>query len=361
MSHKVMSGLRIVALCATAVIGVSACGASAGGSPGNSASGGKAGGVKIGLVLASTPVSRWKFDEQGFKDEAIKLGDTPVIVDSASTADAQTTAVDGMITQMVKALVIAPADVTTAASLFNLAKGAGIPTVDYNFLVPNYAPNYIVERDAVQFGEITAQQALKVQPTGNYVLVGGDPANSVATDTTQGYLDVLQPQVKAGKITIVSQDYNSGWSAELAQAQVEEALVKTNNNVAAVLSNNDGMAVGVEAALKNAGALGKTFVSGVDADLPNLQAIAEGQQAMTIWTDFTEMGNWAAQLADAAARHQTPKVPTLSSRLNGSVKVPTVVMPTIVVDQSNLLSWLKQYHWATCAQVYMYVANPPTC
>ena len=318
--------------------------------------------MKIGLVLASTPVSRWKFDEQGFKDEVTKLGDTPIVVDSASTAQAQTAAVEGMITQGVKALVIAPADINTASALFDAAKAAGIPTIDYNFLVPDYAPNFIIERDARQFGQVTATEALKQHPTGNYVLVGGDPANSVAQDTTKGYLDILQPQVDAGKIKIVSQKFNTGWSPQSAQAQVEAALVKTNNDLAAALSNNDGMAIGVQAALDGANLLGKVFVSGVDADLPNLQAIAAGNQAITIWTNFTQMGEWAADLAVAAAHGTAPTVTGLAPKDNGTATgVQTVVMPAVVVSKDTLCSWTKQYQWATYDDVYKLLTSKPSC
>lgn len=318
--------------------------------------------LKLGLILAHSVVSRWQFDEQGFKDETAALGDEAIVVSSEDSAETQANQVDNMITQGVNALVITPVDAATAATLFEKAEEAGIPTVNYNFIVPDISPSYIIFRDAREFGQITAREALKEHPTGNYVLVSGDAANSVAVDTTAGYMDVLQPEIDAGNIKVVSQKYNTGWSPQSAQTQVEEALVATNNDIAAVLSNNDGMAIGAMQVLEQEGLLGEVFVSGVDADLPNIQAIAQGKQDITIWTNFYQMGQYAARAAHAAATNTTPDVDRLEPRNNGTAEdVPTVIMETVVVNQDNLCEWIKEWGWVTYEDAYKFVENPPDC
>jgi D-xylose transport system substrate-binding protein len=310
------------------------------------------GGVKIGAIFSETMVSRWKFDQQGFVDEAKRLGDTPIVLSSQSDAQTQRSQVENMLSQQVGALAIAPVDIKTASSLFALAKSAHVPTIDYNFLVPGNAADYVITRDAEEFGVVAAKQALQQHPTGNFVLVAGDPGNSVATDTMRGYLQVLQPQVDVGKVKIVSQQYNTNWDPQSAEQQVEEALVKANNNVAAVLSGNDGMAIGAIQALKAQNLIGKVFMSGVDADLPNVQAIAQGNQSVTVWADFTQMGKYAADAADAAARGKKFTVPTAKTNAVGGSTVTTIDMPTIVVDKSNLCDWLAKYHYYSVQQVF---------
>lgn len=308
------------------------------------------GGKKLGFIIGEDMVSRWAFDRKGFEDEAKALGDIAVVQSAHSDAQKERTLVENMITQKVDALVITPVDINTAAQLFKMAKDAGIPTVDYNFVVPNSGANYVIARNAREFGQITARRALQEHPTGNYVLVSGDEANSVARDTLAGYLDVLKPEVSAGHIRIVSQQYNQNWDPQRAEQQVEQALVRVHNDLAAVLVANDGMALAVEQALKAQGLLGKTFVSGVDADLANVQAIARGEQSITIWTDFYAMGKAAAQAADAAARKKTLSIQGLQSA-NGETPA-TVMMPTIVVDKSNLCTWITQYHYYSVEQVF---------
>jgi D-xylose transport system substrate-binding protein len=315
----------------------------------------------IAYLNADAVVSRWVFDEKGFKDEAAALGDTAVVVEAGGNAQTQGNQVDTMITKGVDAMVITPVDVGTAPALYAKAQAANIPTVDYNFIVPDVPAAYVINRNAVEFGQIAAQQALKTHPSGNYIIVSGDQGTSVARDETKGYMLVLQPEIDAGKITIISQKWNAQWSPASAQAQVEAALVKAGNKVEAILSNNDGMAIGAMAALKAQGLLGKTFVSGVDCDLANVQAIAQGNQSVCIWTDFYLMGKYAAMAADAAARGTTPSVPGMTNAPNGSVSVPTITMPTVVVDQPGLCKWLKSSQWVPFDDAYKGVSPVPSC
>ncbi len=317
--------------------------------------------IKIGFILAHGIVSRWQYDKNGFVDEAKNLGVEAIVVSSEGSAQTQASQVDNMITQGVNALVIAPVDVATASSLFQKVVDAGIPVVDYNFVVPDFAPSYIIFRDAIEFGEVTAKAALAMYPEGNYVIVSGDAAYSVALDTTKGYMNVLQPEIDAGKIKIVSQKFNPGWAPQSAQTQVEEALVKTNNDVKAILSNNDGMAIGAMSVLDQLG-LSKVFVAGVDADLANIQAIAQGKQTLTIWTDFYKMGQYGARAAVAAASGTQPDVPRLVKMDNGKAKeVPTVVMDAITVTQDNLCQWLKDHKWVSIEDSYKYVEDKSVC
>lgn len=316
--------------------------------------------LKIGFIMAHDIVSRWQFDKNGFVDEAEKLGVESIVVSSGGNAQTQANQVDNMITQGVDAIIISPVDVATAATLFQKVVDAGIPVIDYNFVVPDFKPSYIIFRDAIEFGEITAKAALEKYPEGNYVIASGDAAYSVALDTTKGYMNVLQPLVDSGKIKI-TQKYNSGWSPQSAQTQVEEALVKTNDDIQAILSNNDGMLIGAMQVLDQQN-IKDVFMAGVDADLPNVQAIAQGKQTLTIWTDFYAMGQYAARAAVAAANGTEPDVPRLVKMDNGTAKdVPTVVMDAITIDQSNMCEWLKKSNWITIEDAYKFVEDKSVC
>ncbi len=358
---KVRKAAALVASVALSITALGAC--SSGGEKAESAGeltdeGSADAGLKIGFVLASTPVSRWAFDVEGFKDKAAELGAEAIVVDSASTTQQQRAAIENMITRQVDAIVITPADVDTANTVFQLAADEGIPTIDYNFMVEGYAPDYTIARDAREFGQITAEEALEAHPTGKYVILSGDPANTVAQDTTAGYMDVLQPEIDAGNIEVVSQKFNAQWSPQSAQTQVEQALVQTGNVIDVVLSNNDGMAIGAMEALKNAGLEGQAFVAGVDADEPNLARIAAGDQTMTIWTDFYAMGAAAAEVAVAAAKGEVPSLDLTEVDL-GAGSVPTIMMDAVVINHENLASWLKESGWADCDAVFSEVADSP--
>jgi D-xylose transport system substrate-binding protein len=347
-AYGMRRGVALLAALVAVALTLTACGSS---SRSSASAANSASGKKIGIVFGQDMVSRWKFDRQGFVDGVKAAGDTPVVVSAQSDAQKERGLVENMLTQGVDAMVITPVDINTAGQLFKMAKDAGVPTVDYNFVVPNSGADYVIARDSRQFGRNTAEQALKDHPGGNYVIVSGDEGSSVARDTQAGYMDVLQPEIDAKRITIVSQQFNKNWDPQSALQQTEQALVKARNAVDAVLVGNDSMAGGVMQALKAQNLLGKVFVSGIDADLANVQAIAHGQQSLTIWTDFTAMGEAAAKAADAAARQKT-LTGVDGLQLSANAQPPTVTMPTVVVDKSNICEWTNRYKYYTVDQVF---------
>ena len=87
-------------------------------------------------------------------------------------------------------------------------------------------------------------------PEGNYIIIKGDAADANATLLRAGYEEVIGEAVEAGDITIVGETYTDNWAPDIAQTTTEQFLTAANNDVQAVLSENDGMAGGVVAALE---------------------------------------------------------------------------------------------------------------
>ena len=119
--------------------------------------------------------------------------------------------------------------------------------------------------------------------------------------------EVIGEAVKAGDITIVGEEYTDNWDATNAQTNMEQILTSANNDVDAVLAENDGMAGGVVAALEAQGLAGKVPVSGQDGDQPALNRIALGTQTVDVWKDSRKLGKAAGEAAIALckdARHQ---------------------------------------------------------
>ena len=114
--------------------------------------------------------------------------------------------------------------------------------------------------------------------------------------------------MKAGDIKIVGETYTDNWDPAKAQTEMEQFLTAENNEIDAVLSENDGMAGGVVAALEAQGLAGKVPVSGQDGDLAALNRVALGTQTVDVWKDARELGKAAGEAAVAArARTPTPR------------------------------------------------------
>ena len=85
---------------------------------------------------------------------------------------------------------------------------------------------------------------------------------------------------------------------------MEQFLTAANNDVQAVLSENDGMAGGVVAALEAQGLAGKVPVSGQDGDQAALNRVALGTQTVDVWKDARELGKAAGEAAIALCKDQ---------------------------------------------------------
>jgi D-xylose transport system substrate-binding protein len=93
---------------------------------------------------------------------------------------------------------------------------------------------------------------------------------------------------------------------------MEQILTANNNNVDAVLAENDGMAGGVIAALEAQGL--NVPVGGQDGDHAALNRVARGTQTVSVWKDSRQLGAAAADIAVALAGG------TAMSDIEGAVK-----------------------------------------
>jgi D-xylose transport system substrate-binding protein len=102
------------------------------------------------------------------------------------------------------------------------------------------------------------------------------------------------------------------------------------------------MARGVIAALEAQGlaSADSVFVAGSDADLTNIQYVAQGRQAVEIWKQIDPLAQTAAEVAFALASDpDTSAVEILDEDKvinNGFADVPTIVTPITLVTKANI-------------------------
>ena len=134
-------------------------------------------------------------------------------------------------------------------------------------------------------------------PKGNYIIIKGNKADANADFLRSGYDEVIKDAVDSGDIKIVGETYTDNWDPAKAQTETEQFLTAANNDVQAVLSENDGMAGGVVAALEAQGLAGKVPVSGQDGDQAALNRVALGTQTVDVWKDARVLGKTAGEAA----------------------------------------------------------------
>ncbi len=300
--------------------------------------------IKVGFILPDFDQLRWRnADFAGFESEAKKLGLEYFYEASQASETVQASQVENMLTRSIDVLILTPVNGAASAALVRKANRAKVPVVNYNFLAAKADVACFIGRDAVQMAESIAQAAVKQAPTGNYILALGEEGASVAQDERKGYLNVLKPYVDAGKINIVSEQFNKGWSTESARAQVENALTKVKNNVTAVICANDGTAYGAIQALQTQDLAGKVFVNGVDAEPHAQQLIKQGLMTLSNFTDFWRSGVEAADAALKLAKGQ--KIESESVVNNGLKDVPWIKVINFNITKDNIADATKQYPW----------------
>ena len=255
-------------------------------------------GKKIGVSWASFQEERWKIDEAAMKAAIEAAGNTYVSADAQSSSEKQLSDVDALIAQGVNALIINAWDKDAIGPAIEKAAAEGIPVVGYDRLIEDNRTFYLTF-DNVGVGRIIAEEVSKAAPKGNYAIIKGDPGDPNAGFLLQGMMSVIQPAIDKGDIKIVGESFSDGWKPENAQKNMEQILTANDNKVDAVLSQNDGMAGGVVAALSAQGLV--IPVGGQDGDLAAINRVARGTQTVSVWKNATDLGKAAGEIASALA------------------------------------------------------------
>jgi D-xylose transport system substrate-binding protein len=258
---------------------------------------------------------RWAaLDEPGIRDTVEGGGGTYISADANLSTEQQLTDVTTMLGQGADVMIILAQDTTVIGPAVQAAKDANVPVIAYDRLIEDPDILYITF-DNVGVGKAEAEAILAKVPTGNYVLIKGDPGDpNASTFLPQGWDEAgLKAKVDAGEITILNgpeggsgewpKDYGTytdAWAPETAQANMEAIIDKAvadGNRIDAVLAENDSTALGVAAALT-----GKNYdpyppVSGQDGDKANLNNVAKGLQYVDVWKQANELGKAAGAAA----------------------------------------------------------------
>jgi D-xylose transport system substrate-binding protein len=255
-------------------------------------------GKKIGVSWAQFQEERWKIDEAAMKAAIEAAGNEYVSADAQASAEKQLSDIDALIAQGVDALVINAWDKDAIGPAIEKAAAEGIPVVGYDRLIED-ARTFYLTFDNVGVGRIIAQEVMKAKPEGNYAIILGDPGDPNAAFLRSGMEEVIGEAVKAGTIKIVGEANSDGWKPENAQKNMEQILTANNNAVDAVLSENDGMAGGVAAALAAQGL--NVPLGGQDGDMAAINRVARGTQTVSVWKNARDLGKAAGEIASAMA------------------------------------------------------------
>jgi len=242
---------------------------------------------------------RWKTDEAAIKAAVEAAGNKYISTDAQGSAQKQAADIEGLISQKPDVVLVVAFDSDAILPSIKALSDAGIKSIAYDVQFEDPNALYITF-DNVGVGRIIAKEVSAVKPEGDYAIIKGDKGDPNATFLYNGMIEVLKPSLDAGKIKIVCETFTDGWKPDNAQKNMEQCLTSTGNKVDAVLSENDGMASGVVAALTAQGMAGIP-VGGQDGDLAAINRVALGTQTVSVWKNSKDLGKVAGEAANALA------------------------------------------------------------
>lgn len=294
--------------------------------------------IVVGVSWNNYNEERWAlWDEPAIRTALDAAGATYISTDAGSSAEQQLTDVEQLITDGADALIILAQDGTAILPAVASALEQGIPVIAYDRLIEDPGALYITF-DNIGVGRLQAEVIYEMVPEGNYVIIKGNAADANADFLREGYEQVIGDAVESGDINIVGETYTDNWDPALAQTHMEQFLTQADNDVDAVLSENDGMASGVVAALEAQGLAGEVPVSGQDGDQAALNRVALGTQSVSVWKDARELGEAAGEaaiaLAQGTALGDVPGVVQFESP--GGNSMTSILLEPIPITQDNL-------------------------
>ncbi|MFH8134269.1 D-ribose ABC transporter substrate-binding protein [Pantoea osteomyelitidis] len=286
-----------------------------------------------GLLAIITPSHDnpfFKAEADGALEKAKALGYTTLVASHDDDVNKQNQLIETAIARKAKAIILDNAGADATVGPVQKAKDAGIPTflIDREINKTGIAVAQIVSNN-YQGAQLGAEKFAKLLGgKGDYVELLGKESDTNAGVRSQGYHDVLDdyPDMK-----MVAQQ-SANWSQTEAFSRMETMLQK-NPNIVGVISGNDTMALGAEAALKAAGKSNVIVVGFDGSDYTRDSILNKGNIKATVLQPGWDQAQMAVVQADSYLTHGKAQ------------KEEKQLMDCVLIDESNA-SKLKNFNLA---------------
>ncbi len=234
-------------------------------------------------------------------EAAGKEANQPVQIEIADDdVSKQLSQIQNFIAAKVDAIIVNAVDTSATAPMTKLANDAGIPIVyvnrqpsDVDALGPKGA---FVASNEVDSGTLETKEVCRLLGgKGDILVMQGDLANQAAVQRTKDIHDVIATPECAGMKILDEQ--TAVWDPIKAQDLMTN-WIAAGHKPAAVIANNDNMAIGAINAMKAAGWDMKTVVvAGIDATQEALATMKAGDLDATVFQDAAGQGKGAVDTA----------------------------------------------------------------
>jgi D-xylose transport system substrate-binding protein len=325
--------------------------------------------IKVGLSFSDFATERWK-NEADLMTKLLNEKGYDVIVQEANhDVKLQNDQIDNMVSQGVKGLIVIAEDGDAAVTAVDKAAAAGVKVIAYDRLIKTSKIAGYLSFNNVEVGR---QEALGVMTAlgipgsttwtkdnpAKIVLSGGSPTDNNAVLVRQGQMEVIQPYLDEGIITVVADQWVDNWDAATAEKMMENILTAQQNKIDGVIASNDGTALGELQAMKAQGLVGVVPISGQDATADGCNSIVKGEQTVSVYKDIRLLSPKAVDMLDALLKGQTVsdlKEFTLAELTNDDTKTGNVManfLPVVQVTKDNVYDLIVKSGFQSYDDVY---------
>ncbi|MDR1129175.1 MAG: substrate-binding domain-containing protein [Treponema sp.] len=269
---------------------------------------------------------------KNISDAALRRGQelsdkcTVTVFDAEGDMNKQIQQAEDAITQRFDAIVLIAVDYDGSAPIIDMAERAGILLVGDNTTTNNISKVTYVGSDDVDAGKIQGEYLkTRLKPGARVCYMMGPIGVSPQIFRKQGIEESLFND-RSMNIQVL-EEQTANWRRDTAMSLAEDWLTKYNNNIDAIICQNDDMAMGALEAAEAKGVKDKVVIVGVDAISDALKAIEAGRLDATVFQDAAGQG---AGGIDAAIK-------LLEA---GQKKMPDVWIPFKAVTRDNVSQFM---------------------
>ena len=324
--------------------------------------------VKVGLSFSDFATERWK-NEADLMTKLLNDKGYDVIVQEANhDVKLQNDQIDNMVTQGIKGLIVVAEDGDAAVTSVDKAADAGVKVIAYDRLIKTPKIAAYLSFDNVEVGRQQALGVMKAlgvdegkwtkESPAKVVMLGGSPTDNNAILFRQGQMEIVQPYVDQGVVTIVADQWVDNWDAANALKIMENILTAQNNEIDGVVASNDGTALGALQAMKAQGLAGVVPISGQDATADGSNSIVKGELTVSILKDIRNLSPLAIDVMDKLLKGQAVdnmknfalSALTLDDTKTG--EVPCVFLEVQQVNKDNVYDLVVKSGFQSYDDVY---------
>lgn len=257
-------------------------------------------------IIVNDPANPYWFTEgEVARATAEELGYEANVSAHRGDTNTESNLIDAAITNGARAIILDPANADGSIGVVRRATEAGIPVFLVNAEIneAGIAVAQLVSNNAqgAALGAVTWQGL--VGDEAKYVEFFGNPSDNNAATRSNGYNTVLSQYPGLEKVAeeVANWDRTQGYNRM-------QSIMQANDQIDAVISGNDEMALGAIAALKEAGRLEGTIIGGFDGSPDAVEAVRAGEMAYTVLQPVAVFSREAVIQADYFIKNGEPMV-----------------------------------------------------